>query len=71
MKKSKKTKRQLLLEKRFAALATERKADVKVPAALAEEVFQTLGEINEADAPEELIPPVQEKIIELFEDERE
>ncbi|TXF88618.1 hypothetical protein FUA23_14220 [Neolewinella aurantiaca] len=69
MKKNK-TRRQELLEARFADLAAERKAEVEVPDSLASEVFGTLEKIEEAEEPEDLIPPVQEKIIDLFEEKR-
>lgn len=71
MKKSKKTLRRKLLEKRFTELASEKKADIVVPDTLEEAVFQTLESIQEPDAPKELIPPIQDKIIALFNEERE
>lgn len=71
MKKNKKTRRQVLLEDRFADLAVERKSDITVPESLAGDVFKTLEEIDEAEASEELVPPVQDKIVELFKEERQ
>ncbi|MFT4687587.1 MAG: hypothetical protein ACJATN_000669 [Neolewinella sp.] len=70
MKKNKKTVRHKLLEARFADLAVERKSAIVVPESLAQDVFQTLERTEVADAAEELTPPVQDKVVGLFEDER-
>lgn len=70
MKKNKKTVRHELLEARFADLADARKSAIIVPESLARDVFRTLEIIENADAPQELVPPVQDKIVALFDEER-